>query len=184
VQDLAKQYKPLETEKKWQLLWKNNPFTVDPESEKEPFCIVIPPPNVTGNLHLGHAFDNAIIDSIIRFKRMQGFETLFQVGTDHAGISTQVVVERELKAEGLSRYDLGRKEFLSRVWDWKEKYGNIITEQLQRLGISGDWSRERFTMDEGLQRAVRKQFVELYHQGKIYRSERIVNWTLRCHAVL
>lgn len=176
MKELDKQYKPIETEEKWQKLWVEAPFSADPSSDKEPFCIVIPPPNVTGNLHLGHAFDNAIIDTIIRFKRMQGYETLFQVGTDHAGISTQVVVERELKKDNISRHDLGREKFLERVWEWKEKYGSIISKQLQRLGISGDWSRERFTMDEGLQKAVRKQFVELYHQGKIYRSERIVNW--------
>ena len=176
MKELDKQYSPIDTEKKWQDIWVNKPFRANASSDKEPFCIVIPPPNVTGSLHLGHAFDNAIIDTIIRFKRMQGFETLFQVGTDHAGISTQVLVERELKKQGLSRYDLGRDKFLEKVWDWKEKYGNIITEQLQRLGISGDWSRERFTMDEGLQKAVRKQFVELFNQGKIYRSERIVNW--------
>ncbi len=182
--ELDKQYNPIETEKKWQKLWVDKPFRADPSSDKEPFCVVIPPPNVTGSLHLGHAFDNAIIDTIIRFKRMQGFETLFQVGTDHAGISTQVLVERELKKQNLSRYDLGREQFLKKVWDWKAKYGGIITEQLQRLGISGDWSRERFTMDEGLQKAVRKQFVELYNQGKIYRSERIVNWDPKSQTTL
>ncbi len=184
MQELEKQYKPIETEKKWRELWVNEPFTVDVSSDKEPFCVVIPPPNVTGDLHLGHAFDNTIIDTIIRFKRMQGYETLFQVGTDHAGISTQVLVERELKKSGLNRHGLGREKFLEKVWEWKEKYGSIISEQLQRLGISGDWSRERFTMDDGLQKAVRKQFVELYNQGKIYRSERIVNWDPKSQTTL
>jgi valyl-tRNA synthetase len=176
VSELAKQYDPFRVEAKWAKRWAAAPFRADPSSDKPPFCIVIPPPNVTGNLHLGHAFDNTIIDTLIRFKRMQGFEALFQPGTDHAGISTQVQVERELKREGLSRYDLGREAFLARMWAWKERYGGIIIEQLQRLGISADWSRTRFTMDEGLSRAVRKQFVELYHRGLIYRGERIVNW--------
>ncbi len=176
TQELAKQYTPFEVEEKWVKRWAENPFTADATSDKEPFCIVIPPPNVTGNLHLGHAFDNTIIDTLIRFKRMQGFEALFQPGTDHAGISTQVQVERALREEGKTKYDLGRGAFLERVWEWKERYGGIILRQLQRLGISADWTRTRFTMDEGLSRAVRKQFVDLYHQGLVYRGERIVNW--------
>lgn len=174
--ELAKQYNPLSVEDKWVTRWADAPFTADATSDKLPFCIVIPPPNVTGNLHLGHAFDNTIIDALIRFKRLQGFETLFQPGTDHAGISTQVLVERELRAEGFTRQDLGREAFLERVWAWKERYGGIILSQLQRLGISADWSRTRFTMDEGLSSAVRKQFTLLYHRGLIYRGERIVNW--------
>ena len=176
TRDLAKQYDPLTVEAKWVEKWVQEPFTADAQSDKDPFCIVIPPPNVTGNLHLGHAFDNAIIDTLIRFKRMQGFEALFQPGTDHAGISTQVQVEKALRAEGKTRHDLGREVFLERVWDWKEEYGGVILGQLQRLGVSADWTRTRFTMDEGLSKAVRKQFVELYHQGKVYRGERIVNW--------
>ena len=131
---------------------------------------------MNGNLHLGHAFDNTIIDTLTRFKRMQGFEALFQPGTDHAGITTQVQVERALREEGLTKEDLGREKFLERVWAWKERYGGIILSQLQRLGVSADWTRTRFTMDEGLSRAVRKQFVELYGRGLIYRGERIVNW--------
>ena len=174
--DLPKQYDPAAVERKWVEKWLREPFTADAGSDKPPFCIVIPPPNVTGNLHLGHAFDNAIIDTLIRFKRMQGFETLFQPGTDHAGISTQVQVEKALREEGLTKHDLGREMFLERMWDWKEKYGGIILGQLQRLGISADWTRTRFTMDEGLSKAVRKQFVELYHRGRVYRGERIVNW--------
>ncbi len=173
---LPSRYEPLAVEGRWAERWASEPFTVDPDSGREPFCIVIPPPNVTGNLHLGHAFDNAVIDTLIRFKRMQGYEALFQPGTDHAGISTQVQVERALRAEGTNRHELGREAFLERMWAWKETYGGIILAQLQRLGISADWSRIRFTMDEGLSRAVRRQFVELYHQGKIYRGERIVNW--------
>ncbi len=173
---LPSRYDPFEVEPRWAERWAREPFRADPSSGRPPFCIVIPPPNVTGNLHLGHAFDNAIIDSLIRFKRMQGYEALFQPGTDHAGISTQVQVERALREEGTDRHALGRDAFVERVWAWKERYGDIILGQLQRLGISADWSRTRFTMDEGLSRAVRKQFVELYHRGLIYRGERIVNW--------
>ena len=176
LQELAKQYTPFEVEDKWVKRWANEPFSADATSDKPPFCIVIPPPNVTGNLHLGHAFDNTIIDTLIRFKRMQGYEALFQPGTDHAGISTQVQVERALRDEGLSKDDLGREAFLERVWAWKERYGGVILGQLQRLGVSADWTRTRFTLDEGLSKAVRKQFVELYHQGLVYRGERIVNW--------
>jgi valyl-tRNA synthetase len=174
--DLAKQYDPFAIEAKWARKWREEPFIADAHSDKPPFCIVIPPPNVTGDLHLGHAFDNTLIDVLIRFKRMQGYEALFQPGTDHAGISTQVQVEKALRQEGLSKHDLGREAFLARMWAWKERYGDIILSQLQRLGISADWTRTRFTMDDGLSRAVRKQFVELYHRGRIYRGERIVNW--------
>ncbi len=177
MEPLAKQYDPFAVEQKWVTKWAEEPYKSDPFSKKTPFCIVIPPPNVNGNLHLGHAFDNTIIDTLIRFKRMQGYEALYQPGTDHAGITTQVQVERDLKAkEGLSRYDLGREKFLERVWAWKEKYGGIILSQLQRLGISADWSRTRFTMDEGLSKAVRYQFVKLYNEGKAYKGKRIVNW--------
>ena len=176
MKELAKQYDPFGVEAKWVKTWAEEPFTADASSDKPPFCIVIPPPNVTGNLHLGHAFDNAIIDTLIRYKRMRGYETLFQPGTDHAGISTQVQVERALAEEGKTKHDLGREAFLERMWAWKEEYGGIILGQLQRLGISADWSRLRFTMDEGLSRAVRKQFVELYHRGLVYRGKRIVDW--------
>jgi len=181
---LASRYDPFDVEARWAKRWAEEPFRADPGSGREPFCIVIPPPNVTGNLHLGHAFDNTIIDALIRFKRMQGFEALFQPGTDHAGISTQVQVERALRAEGTSRFELGRERFVERVWAWKERYGGIILEQLQRLGVSADWSRTRFTMDDGLSRAVRRQFVELYHQGLVYRGERIVNWDPSSRTVL
>jgi valyl-tRNA synthetase len=184
MKELEKQYNPFNVEMKWVKRWTEQPYTADATSDKPPFCIVIPPPNVTGNLHLGHAFDNTMIDTLIRFKRMQGFEALFQPGADHAGISTQVQVERALKKEGKTKYDLGREKFLERMWQWKEEYGGIIIEQLQRLGVSVDWTRWRFTMDEGLSKAVRKQFVELYHKGLVYRSERIINWDAASQTVL
>jgi valyl-tRNA synthetase len=173
---LAPQYDPFAVEPRWTARWAEDPFRADPASGKPPFTIVIPPPNVTGNLHLGHAFDNTLIDVLIRYKRMRGFEALFQPGTDHAGIATQVQVEQALAAEGTDRRALGREAFVARMWDWKERYGGIILEQLQRLGVSADWTRIRFTMDEGLSRAVRRQFVELYHRGFVYRGERIVHW--------
>src|SRR5690625_531859 len=173
---LASSYSPREVEARWASRWAEQPFKADPESDREPYTIVIPPPNITGSLHLGHAFDNTLIDTIIRFRRLQGYETLYQPGTDHAGIATQLQVERELKEQGLNRLELGREEFIRRVWDWKDRYGEVIVRQLHRLGISADWSRSRFTLDEQLSRAVRLQFIRLYHAGKIYRAERIVNW--------
>ncbi len=173
---LAPRYDPAEVEARWAERWAREPFSADPHSDKPPFCIVIPPPNVTGALHLGHAFDNTIIDTLVRYKRMRGFEALFQPGTDHAGIATQVQVERALRQEGKTRYDLGREGFVERVWAWVQRYGPFIERQLQRLGVSAAWDRKRFTMDEGLSAAVRRQFVTLFHQGKVYRRERIVNW--------
>ena len=173
---LAKQFDPKAVEPGWAAKWRNEPFRADATSGKEPFTIVIPPPNVTGNLHLGHALDNTLIDTLIRYKRMAGFEALYLPGMDHAGISTQVVVERQLREQGVSRHDLGREKFLDQVWEWKAESGGMILEQLSRLGVSADWTRERFTMDEGLSRAVRHQFVKLYHEGFAYRGERIVNW--------
>ncbi|MFC4639774.1 valine--tRNA ligase [Deinococcus hohokamensis] len=174
--NLAPQFDPQAIEPGWANRWRTEPFRADASSGREPFTIVIPPPNVTGSLHLGHALDNTLIDTLIRFKRMQGFEALYLPGTDHAGISTQVVVERQLKDAGQSRFDLGREAFLDRVWAWKEESGGTILNQLTRLGVSADWTRERFTMDEGLSKAVRHQFVRLYHSGAAYRGERIVNW--------
>jgi valyl-tRNA synthetase len=173
---LAKQFDPAAIEPAWAGRWRSEPFRADANSGKPPFTIVIPPPNVTGNLHLGHALDNTLIDTLIRFKRMQGFEALYLPGMDHAGIATQGVVEKQLRDGGQSRFDLGREEFLKRVWDWKGQSGGVILSQLTRLGVSVDWTRERFTMDEGLSRAVRAQFVRLYHEGLAYRGERIVNW--------
>jgi len=176
MNELPKSFEPKDIEPAWAQRWAQEPFRADATSAKPPFTIVIPPPNVNGSLHLGHAMDNTIIDTLIRYKRMAGFEALYLPGTDHAGITTQVAVERELKKEGKSRYDLGREAFLERVWAWKHEVGGTITSQLKRLGISADWTRERFTMDEGLSKAVRDQFVRLYHEGLAYRGERIVNW--------
>lgn len=173
---LPTQFDPSGIEPKWAAKWRNEPFRADATSGKEPFTIVIPPPNVTGNLHLGHALDNTLIDTLIRYKRMAGFEALYLPGMDHAGISTQVIVERQLREAGESRHDLGREAFLEKVWEWKGKSGGMILDQLTRLGVSADWTRERFTMDEGLSKAVRAQFVKLYHEGLAYRGERIVNW--------
>ena len=182
---LPKSYEPHEVESRWYQFWLDNGyFKPDMNRTTEPYCIVIPPPNVTGLLHMGHALNNTLQDILVRFKRMQGFKTLWQCGTDHAGIATQNVVERELAAENKSRFDLGREEFVRRVWTWREQYGGIIIKQLMRLGASCDWSRERFTMDEGLSRAVREVFVSLYREGLIYRGKKLINWCPRCHTAL
>ena len=183
--ELEKSYDPRKIENKWYPFWlKHDLFRADPGSEKPPFSIVIPPPNVTGSLHIGHALVNILQDIIVRFKRMKGFDALWIPGTDHAGIVTQYVVERELAREGLRRKDLGREEFVRRVWQWKEKSGGRIVEQLKRLGASCDWSRERFTLDPDLSRAVRKAFVTLYNEGLIYRDYYLVNWCPRCQTAL
>ena len=145
---------------------------------------MIPPPNVTGSLHMGHGFNNSIMDCLIRFRRMQGRNTLWQPGTDHAGIATQMVVERQLAADGIGRHDLGREKFLEKVWEWKEQSGGTITRQIRRLGSSVDWSRERFTMDEGLSEAVKEAFVRLHEDGLIYRGKRLVNWDTKFHTCL
>ncbi|MBC7196808.1 MAG: class I tRNA ligase family protein, partial [Deferribacterales bacterium] len=159
-------------------------FHADENSKKPKYSIVIPPPNVTGSLHMGHALNNTLQDILARFHRLKGFEVLWLPGTDHAGIATQNVVEKMLAKEGLSRHDLGREKFIERVWQWREESGGQIINQLKRLGASCDWDRERFTMDEGLSKAVRKVFVELYKEGLIYRSNYIVNWCPRCHTAL
>ncbi len=174
--DLSKSYDPLSVEPSWAERWFTQPFKADANSSKPPFTIVIPPPNVTGSLHLGHALDNTIIDVLTRFKRLQGFEALYLPGTDHAGISTQVLVEKELALEGKTRHDIGRAAFLERVWDFKARNGGTILRQLQRLGVSADWTRERFTMDAGLSRAVRRAFVDYVDRGLIYKGLRITNW--------
>ncbi|MFH1058003.1 MAG: valine--tRNA ligase [Pseudomonadota bacterium] len=182
---LDKSYEPAEVEKRWYQYWEENQlFRADPNSPKPAYSIVIPPPNVTGQLHIGHALDNTLQDILCRFKRMRGYEVLWMPGTDHAGIATQNVVERELAKEGLDRHDLGRDKFIERVWKWKEEYGGKIIHQLKRLGASCDWSRLRFTMDEGLSRAVREVFVQLYEEGLIYRGDYIINWCPRCHTAL
>ncbi|MHB8171748.1 MAG: valine--tRNA ligase [Thermincolia bacterium] len=174
-------YNPQEVEDKWYKFWEENKFfhAVVDES-KEPFTIVIPPPNVTGALHMGHAMDETLQDILARWKRMQGYSTLWLPGTDHAGIATQAKVEEQMAKEGLSKYDLGREKFLERVWDWKHQYGNRITQQLRVLGSSCDWDRERFTMDEGCSKAVRDVFVELYEKGLIYQDNYIINWCPKC----
>ena len=170
-------YNPAETEAGWYDWWEaQGHFGADADSDKPPYTIVIPPPNVTGSLHMGHALTVTIQDVLIRHKRMAGFEALWVPGTDHAGIATQVLVERMLKKQGVSRHDLGREAFVEKVWDWKARYGQRITEQLRTTGCSVDWSRERFTMDDGLSKAVREVFVRLWEQGLIYRAERLVNW--------
>ena len=173
---LPTQFDPSGIEPKWAAKWRNEPFRADATSGKDPFTIVIPPPNVTGNLHLGHALDQTITDALCRRKRMQGFEVLWLPGTDHAGIATQMVVERQMGARGEKRTDFTRDEFVAKVWEWKAESGGTIVRQLRRLGASCDWSRERFTLDEGLNAAVRKVFVQLHKDGLIYRDKRLVNW--------
>lgn len=182
---LAKSYDPAPIEDKWYAKWQEDGlFKCDPDSPKPPFSIVIPPPNVTGSLHVGHALDETLQDILCRWKRMQGFDVLWLPGTDHAGIATQNVVERSLAAEGISRHDLGREAFLEKVWEWKKQYGSRIIEQLKKLGASCDWERERFTMDEGLSRAVRQVFVTLYEKDLIYRGKYLINWCPRCQTAL
>ncbi|HEB12101.1 MAG TPA: valine--tRNA ligase [Actinobacteria bacterium] len=182
---LTKVYDPSETESKWYSVWESRGyFTSKIDLDKEPFTIVIPPPNVTGSLHMGHALNNTIQDVVVRRRRMQGQATLWLPGTDHAGIATQNKVEQQLETEGLTRQDVGREEFIERVWKWKEEYGATIINQLKRLGCSCDWSRERFTMDEGYSKAVKEVFVRLYRDGLIYRGHRIINWCPRCHTAL
>jgi valyl-tRNA synthetase len=182
---LSKVFEPHQAEARWYQHWLDQDlFRAQDTSDKKQFSIVIPPPNVTGMLHMGHALNNVLQDIMTRFKRMQGYNALWMPGTDHAGIATQNVVEQELAKEGLTRHDLGREKFIERVWLWKEKYGGVIINQLKRLGCSCDWSRERFTMDEGLSRAVREVFVRLYHDGLIYQGDYIVNWCPRCHTAI
>lgn len=182
---LSTQYNPSEVESKWYQYWEESKFFhAEPDESKKAFTIVMPPPNVTGQLHLGHALDNTLQDILIRFRRMQGFNTLWIPGTDHAGIATQAKVEEQLAKEGLSKNELGREEFLKRVWAWKEEYGSAITKQLRYLGSSCDWDRERFTMDEGCSKAVQEVFVSLYEKGLIYRGNYIINWCPKCQTTI
>ncbi len=184
-EEIPTRYQPKETEEKWYNFWEGNGlFQAKPDPARIPYCIVIPPPNVTGILHMGHALNNTIQDVLIRYHRMKGRETLWVPGTDHAGIATQNVVERQLAEKGMKRQDLGREEFLKRVWAWREQYGSTIIRQLKKLGASCDWRRERFTMDEGLSRAVMETFVRLYRKGLIYQGNYIVNWCPRCQTAL
>ncbi len=174
---LPKTYDPIGTENRWQQAWEEKgAFTPDPAAPGDPFSVVIPPPNVTGSLHMGHAFNTALIDTVVRYKRLKGNNVLCLPGTDHASIAVQTILERRLKEEGINRRDLGRASFLEKAWEWKEKSGGRIVDQLKRLGYSVDWSRERFTLDEGLSKAVSEAFVRLYEKGLIYRGEYLVNW--------
>ena len=182
---MAKAYEPREVEDKWYDYWmENGLFSAEVPSDKKPFCIVIPPPNVTGSLHMGHALNNTLQDILCRYKRMKGYNVLWQPGTDHAGIATQNVVEKDLLLKGTDRHAVGREKFIDLVWEWREKYGGMIINQLKKLGSSCDWSRERFTMDEGLSRAVKEVFVKLYEEELIYRGDYIINWCPRCHTAL
>ncbi|MGQ9645489.1 MAG: valine--tRNA ligase [Thermodesulfobacteriota bacterium] len=182
---LDKSYDPHQVEEKWYHFWMDRGyFRADENSERKAYSIVIPPPNVTGSLHIGHALNNTLQDILIRYKRMKGYTVLWMPGTDHAGIATQNVVERQLMEEGLDRHALGREKFIERVWKWKESSGGVIISQLKKLGASCDWSRERFTMDEGLSEAVREVFIRLYQEGLIYRSTYIINWCPRCQTAL
>jgi valyl-tRNA synthetase len=180
---MDKTYEPHSIEQRWYQTWEENGYFA-PSGTGTPYCIMIPPPNVTGSLHMGHGFNNTIMDALIRYHRMRGYNTLWQVGTDHAGIATQMVVERQLAAQNVTRHDLGRDKFLDKVWEWKAESGGAITRQLRRLGSSVDWSRERFTMDEGLSRAVQEAFVRLYDEGLIYRGKRLVNWDPKLHTAI
>ena len=177
-------YDPASIESHWYQFWEQNGHFA-PTGTGSPYAIMIPPPNVTGSLHMGHAFQDTIMDALIRYHRMLGQDTLWQVGTDHAGIATQMLVERQLQAStGQSRHDLGREAFLDKVWEWKATSGGMITQQLRRMGASVDWSRERFTMDEGCSTAVREVFIQLFDEGLIYRGQRLVNWDPVLHTAI
>ena len=180
---MDKTYQPASIESKWYQNWEDKGY-FSPTGKGQPYSIMIPPPNVTGSLHMGHGFQESIMDALIRYHRMKGCNTLWQVGTDHAGIATQMVVERLLDAEGKNRHDLGRDAFIERVWEWKKESGGNITRQLRRLGASPDWSRERFTMDEGFYQAVQEVFIQLYDDKLIYRGKRLVNWDPKLHTAI
>src|SRR5688572_22738355 len=178
-------FDPRTVEPRWRRLWEEHAlYQADPASDRPAFCMVIPPPNITGRLHVGHGLNNTLQDVLARWKRMTGHDVLWVPGTDHASIATHVMIERELEKEGLNRQQLGREAFLKRAWAWKEKYGGDIAEQLRRLGASCDWSRERFTLDPGLSRAVREVFVRLYEDGLIYRDRYLINWCPRCRTAV
>jgi valyl-tRNA synthetase len=182
---IPKTYQPKDIEDKWYQIWVDKGyFNADVNPQKTPYTIVIPPPNVTAALHMGHAYNNTIQDIYIRYRRKQGFEALWLPGTDHAGIATQNVVEKELRRHNKTRFDLGREAFVERVWKWKEQYGNRIIFQLKKMGCSCDWRRERFTMDDGLSRAVQEVFIRLYDKGLIYKGKYIINWCPRCGTAL
>jgi len=185
MNELPKAYNPKLVEDKWYKFWEEGKFFhAEPKSAKKPYCIVIPPPNITGILHMGHALNNTIQDILIRWRRLQGHEALWMPGTDHAGIATQNVVERKLSDKGIKRHDLGRERFLEEVWKWRDEYGSAIIKQLKKLGCSCDWARTRFTMDEGLSDAVLEVFIKLYEKGLIYKGDYIINWCPRCQTAL
>ncbi len=181
---MEKHFDPNTIETKWYQTWENKGYFKPKNDDSTPYSIMIPPPNVTGSLHMGHAFQDTIMDTLIRYHRMKGDDTLWQPGTDHAGIATQMVVERQLAAKGLSRHDLGREKFIEKIWEWKEESGGTITQQLRRMGASPDWTRERFTMDDGLSDAVKEVFVSLYEEDLIYRGKRLVNWDPVLHTAV
>ncbi|MDD2928392.1 MAG: valine--tRNA ligase [Sideroxydans sp.] len=186
AKELAKSFDPKDIESRWYPAWESaGHFKAGLDANKQDnFCILLPPPNVTGTLHMGHGFNQTLMDALTRYHRMKGDNTLWQPGTDHAGIATQIVVERQLDAQGVSRHDLGREKFIEKVWEWKEYSGNTITKQMRRLGTSPDWSRERFTMDEGLSQSVTETFVRLFNEGLIYRGKRLVNWDPKLHTAV
>ncbi|MCG8010837.1 MAG: class I tRNA ligase family protein, partial [Candidatus Thiodiazotropha weberae] len=181
---MEKTYNPHAIEQSWYQTWEERGYFAPTKTDGDSYCIMIPPPNVTGNLHMGHGFNNTIMDTLIRYHRMKGDQTLWQPGTDHAGIATQMVVERQLEAEQKKRHDLGREKFIERIWEWKQESGGNITRQLRRLGSSLDWQHERFTMDDGLSDAVKEVFVRLYEEGLIYRGKRLVNWDPKLHTAV
>ena len=180
---MDKTFQPANIETRWYQEWEDEGYFA-PQGGEQAYSIMIPPPNVTGSLHMGHGFQEAIMDALIRYHRMSGYNTLWQAGTDHAGIATQMVVERQLEAQGINRHDLGREKFVEKIWEWKEKSGGAITQQMRRLGASLDWSRERFTMDPGLSAAVQEVFIRLYREGLIYRGQRLVNWDPALHTAI
>ena len=181
AKDLAKQYDPKEVEDRIYQFWLDGKyFHAKCDPDKKPYTIVIPPPNITGQLHMGHALDNTLQDILIRYRRMQGYDALWLPGTDHASIATEAKIVEAMRQEDITKEDIGREGFLKRAWEWKEKFGGRIIEQLKKMGSSCDWDRERFTMDEGCSKAVKEVFVNLYNKGLIYRGERIVNWCPHC----
>ena len=180
---MEKTYDPHSIEQRWYQAWEDKNYFA-PAAEGKSYCIMIPPPNVTGSLHMGHAFQDTIMDALTRFHRMKGFSTLWQPGTDHAGIATQMVVERLIEGEGKTRHDYGREKFTEKIWEWKEQSGGTIMQQLRRMGSSLDWSKERFTMDEGMSEAVQEVFIRLYEEGLIYRGKRLVNWDPVLHTAV
>ena len=185
MKEIAKQYDPSTVEERLYRQWmEKGYFHTEVDRSKKPFTIVMPPPNITGQLHMGHALDNMMQDAVIRFKRMQGYAALWVPGTDHASIATEVKIVDALAAEGLKKEDLGREKFLERAWEWKKQYGGRIVQQLKKLGSSCDWQRERFTMDEGCSRAVTEVFIRLYNKGLIYHGSRIINWCPECRTAL